>query len=68
MQVLENRQGLKICCPEEIALRMGYITPEEFFISVRRCEKSSYGQYLMCLPQTAPELFPANIAPLKQVA
>src|SRR5208337_4462228 len=68
VQVLENRQGLKISCPEEIALRMGYITPEGFFAAVRRCEKSSYGQYLLALPQVAPELFPANFAALPQVA
>ena len=68
VQVLENRQGLKICCPEEIALRMQYITPETFFSSVRRCEKSSYGQYLLGLREMAPELFPASIAPLPQVA
>lgn len=68
VQVLENRQGMKISCPEEIALRMGYITPEAFFAAVRRCEKSSYGQYLLSLPQAAPELFPANIATLTQVA
>ena len=68
VQVIENRQGLKVCCPEEIALRMGYITPDTFFSSVRRCEKSSYGQYLLGLPQMAPELFPAGFAPLKQVA
>jgi len=68
VQVLENRQGLKICCPEEIALRMGYIDAEQFFAGVRRCEKSSYGQYLLALPQAAPELFPANVAALTQVA
>jgi len=68
VQVVENRQGLKICCPEEIALRMRYITPEMFFLSVRRCEKSSYGRYLLGLPQMAPELFPANVTPLTQVA
>ena len=68
VQVLENRQGLKISCPEEIALRMGYITPEAFFAAARRCEKSSYGQYLLALPQMAPELFPGNIATLTQVA
>ena len=68
VQVLENRQGMKISCPEEIALRMGYIGPEAFFAAVRRCEKSSYGQYLLSLPQMAPELFPANIATLTQVA
>jgi glucose-1-phosphate thymidylyltransferase len=68
VQVIEHRQGLKICCPEEIALRMRYITTEAFFSSVKRCEKSSYGEYLLSLPQMAPELFPANIAPLTQVA
>ncbi len=68
VQVIENRQGLKISCPEEIALRMRYITPDQFFSSVRRCEKSSYGQYLLGLPQSAPDLFPAVIAPLTQVA
>ena len=68
VQVIENRQGLKICCPEEIALRMGYISPETFFSSVRRCEKSSYGQYLLGLPQMAPELFPAGLTSLTQVA
>ena len=68
VQVLENRQGLKISCPEEIALRMRYITPETFFSSVKRCDKSSYGQYLLALPQVAPELFPTSITPLTQVA
>ena len=68
VQVLENRQGMKILCPEEIALRMGYIGSDAFFSAVRRCEKSSYGQYLLALPQMAPELFPANIATLTQVA
>jgi glucose-1-phosphate thymidylyltransferase len=68
VQVIEHRQGLKICCPEEIALRMKYITPEKFFSAVKRCEKSSYGQYLLGLPQMAPELFRAGIASLTQVA
>jgi glucose-1-phosphate thymidylyltransferase len=68
VQVLENRQGLKICCPEEIALRKGYITAEQYFSSVRRCDKSSYGQYLLDLPQISPELFPPIIAPLTKVA
>jgi glucose-1-phosphate thymidylyltransferase len=68
VQVLENRQGMKISCPEEIALRMGYITPDAFFTAARRCEKSSYGKYLLALPQMAPELFPASIATLTQVA
>jgi glucose-1-phosphate thymidylyltransferase len=68
VQVIENRQGMKISCPEEIALRMGYITPDEFFASARGLEKSSYGQYLLSLPQMAPELFPAAPAALTRVA
>ena len=57
VQVIENRQGMKISCPEEIALRMGYITPEKFIASIRTCANSSYGQYLAALPELAPELF-----------
>ena len=68
VQVIENGQGLKICCPEEIALRMGYVTPDIFFASVKRCEKSSYGRYLLGLPQMAPELFPSGLTTLTQVA
>jgi glucose-1-phosphate thymidylyltransferase len=61
VQVIENRQGLKICCPEEIALRRGYISPTQFFDAARRCEKSSYGQYLSALPQLSPELFSKDV-------
>jgi glucose-1-phosphate thymidylyltransferase len=68
VQMIENRQGMKICCPEEIALRMGYINPEQYFSSLRRCGKSSYGRYLLALPHVAQDLFPATIAPLTQVA
>jgi glucose-1-phosphate thymidylyltransferase len=68
VQVLEHRQGLKICCPEEIALRLGYITLDEFFAAAGRCEKSSYGQYLLSLPKLAPELFPSKLSTLSQVA
>jgi glucose-1-phosphate thymidylyltransferase len=68
VQVLEQRQGLKICCPDEIALRLGYITLDEFFAAAARCEKSSYGQYLLSLPKLAPELFPSKLSTLSQVA
>ncbi len=67
VQVLEHRQGLKICCPEEIALRLGYITLDEFFAAVARCEKSSYGQYLLSLPKLAPKLFPSKLSAFPQV-
>ena len=47
IQILEQRQGMRVCCPEEIALRLGYITLEEFGRLAERCAKSSYGEYLL---------------------
>lgn len=46
VQILEQRQGLRIACPEEIALRQGYITLDEFAEAAKKTEKSSYGEYL----------------------
>ncbi len=45
VETIEHRQGLKIACIEEIALRRGFITPEEFR-RLARSEENSYGQYL----------------------
>jgi glucose-1-phosphate thymidylyltransferase len=47
VQILEQRQGLRIACPEEIALRQGYISLEEFAKVAQKTAKSSYGEYLM---------------------
>jgi glucose-1-phosphate thymidylyltransferase len=47
IQILEERQGTRISCPEEIALRLGYITLDQFYKLAERCSKSSYGQYLL---------------------
>src|SRR6478752_2426825 len=47
VQILEQRQGLRIACPEEIALRQGYISLEAFKKVAERTAKSSYGEYLM---------------------
>jgi glucose-1-phosphate thymidylyltransferase len=52
LQVLEQRQGLRIGCPEEIALRLGYISPEQFFNLAQRTSKSSYGEYLLSVYNT----------------
>jgi glucose-1-phosphate thymidylyltransferase len=49
VQILEQRQGMRIACPEEIALRLGYITLDHFEKLAARCAKSSYGQYLMSI-------------------
>jgi len=45
--VLERRQGLKVCCPEEIAWRMGYIGDSELEQLARPLAGNGYGQYLL---------------------
>ena len=52
VQILEQRQGLRIACPEEIALRLGYISPEHFFKIAQKTAKSSYGEYLLSVYQS----------------
>ncbi len=52
IETLEERQGLKIGCPEEIAFRKGYIGAEQLERLARPMLKNGYGQYLMELLQT----------------
>ena len=49
IRVVEERQGLKIACPEEVAYRMGYISAEELLGLAAPLEKSGYGLYLQAL-------------------
>jgi len=44
--MLERRQGLKVCCPEEIALRLGYVTLAELEPWLAKLGKSGYGDYV----------------------
>jgi glucose-1-phosphate thymidylyltransferase len=46
VQVIEERQGLKVGCIEEIAYRMGYITVEQLREIAKPLVKSGYGKYL----------------------
>lgn len=48
-EAVEKRQGLKICCPEEIAWRMGFINSEGLAELAHPLAKSGYGQYLLGL-------------------
>ena len=47
MQLLEERQGLKVACPEEIAWRMGYIDDAQLEALAAPLAKSGYGDYLL---------------------
>ncbi|TDR93199.1 glucose-1-phosphate thymidylyltransferase RfbA [Enterovirga rhinocerotis] len=53
VRTLEQRQGLRIACPEEIACRNGWIAPDQLAELGGRIGKSQYGQYLI---RTAKEL------------
>jgi glucose-1-phosphate thymidylyltransferase len=51
VQVIEERQGLKVGCIEEIAYRMGFINREQLTKIAQPLLKSGYGNYLMNLPE-----------------
>lgn len=49
IQTIENRQGLKVACLEEIAFNMGYISKEQLLLLAEPLKKNGYGQYLLGL-------------------
>jgi glucose-1-phosphate thymidylyltransferase len=49
VRITEERQGLKICCPEEIAWRQGFITADRLREIAEPLRKSGYGEYLIKL-------------------
>ena len=61
VQVIEQRQGLRICCPEEIAWRQGFISDMQLERIALPLRKSGYGEYLLRLLQT-------GASPVSQVA
>ncbi|MEA3015123.1 MAG: glucose-phosphate thymidylyltransferase [Sphingomonadales bacterium] len=46
-KIIEDRQGLKICCPEEVAWRMGFIADDDLARLAEPLRKSGYGDYLL---------------------
>jgi glucose-1-phosphate thymidylyltransferase len=51
VQVIEQRQGLKVGCIEEVAFRRGFITKDQLLDLAKPLEKSGYGVYLKNLPE-----------------
>jgi glucose-1-phosphate thymidylyltransferase len=49
IQTIENRQGLKVACPEEIAFRMGFIDAEMVERLAEPLRKNDYGRYLLSM-------------------
>jgi len=49
VQTVQQRQGLMISCPEEIAYRMGWISAEQVMCLSEPLKKNEYGQYLIQL-------------------
>jgi len=49
IETIENRQGLKVCCPEEIAYLNGWINAEQLLALAAPLAKTGYGQYLQQL-------------------
>jgi glucose-1-phosphate thymidylyltransferase len=47
IEAIEKRQGLKVCCPEEIAYRAGYIDGAQLEALAAKLAKSGYGGYLL---------------------
>jgi len=54
IQAIEERQGLKVACLEEIALRMGYITKDDVRAVAATMPHSGYGQYLLRIIEQEP--------------
>jgi glucose-1-phosphate thymidylyltransferase len=49
VQAIQERQGLKIACIEEIAYRLGYITSDQLMDLAGEMLKNDYGQYLLSI-------------------
>ena len=53
IQTIEARQGMKVCCPEEVAFHAGWLTPAQFEALLANMPKSSYRAYLEALVKEA---------------
>ena len=58
IQTLEQRQGFKVACPEEIAYRQGYIDATQLANLAKPLAKSGYGRYLLEILETENHTLP----------
>jgi glucose-1-phosphate thymidylyltransferase len=63
IEMVEQRQGLKIACPEEVALRLGYIDAEQIRKLAEPLKNSGYGDYLLRLLEVQPRYISASEQP-----
>ena len=56
VEILERRQGLKICCPEEVAYKNGFIDAQAVREIASRLGNSGYGHYLKAMLEEPPAL------------
>jgi glucose-1-phosphate thymidylyltransferase len=54
IEAIEQRQGLMVCCPEEIAFRRGWLDAKSLRALARPMEKNDYGKYLLRLAEEGP--------------
>jgi glucose-1-phosphate thymidylyltransferase len=54
IETIENRQGLKVCCPEEVAYLNGWIDNEQLLRLAAPLAKTGYGKYLQQLTRQGP--------------
>ncbi|AFZ14312.1 glucose-1-phosphate thymidylyltransferase [Crinalium epipsammum PCC 9333] len=57
VETIEQRQGLKIACIEEVAYRMGYISSEQVIYLGSEMSKNGYGQYLLNLVEQEENIY-----------
>ncbi|MDR3689336.1 MAG: glucose-1-phosphate thymidylyltransferase RfbA [Fimbriimonas sp.] len=56
VEAVEQRQGLKICCPEEISFRNGWIDAEQLLRLAEPLKKNEYGEYLVSIAHSGGPL------------
>jgi glucose-1-phosphate thymidylyltransferase len=55
VRTLTHRQGLNVCCPEEVATRLGFISLDDLLRNARKFEDTEYGNYLLSVHRTLSE-------------